>query len=89
MTFEQLLTFGPFIAWATLVIFFAGGLWFTVWQMRKDLMAMKPLLEQILPLKERVEAHTGELEVLRDDLRGVAQTAQNALLASAHIQAGD
>ena len=85
MTLEQFIAAWPVILWASTMIFLAGGVWFTLIRMGKDLRDMKPLLEKIAPLEVRVESHAGELERIRADLQNVDQKAQNALLAAAHL----
>ena len=66
MTFDQLIHYWPFLVWASAIVFFTGGAWFTLWGLRRDFQEIKPLIEKVPLLEVRVDKTEEEIRRLRD-----------------------
>jgi hypothetical protein len=61
----------PFIAWATGIIFLAGGAWFELHRLRKDFSELKPTIAKVPVLEVRVEKCEEGIKILQGDARVV------------------
>lgn len=79
----------PIIAWATTIVFFTGGAWFTLWGLRQDFKDIKPLIQRVPVLDAKMDGLENELIRVRDRVHDANNTAQEALLTARAANGSD
>ncbi len=66
MTLDQFVSAWPVVLWATTMIFFVGGAWVTLYQLKSELKYIRPLIEKIPVIEAKLDKAEKDIEKLQN-----------------------